>query len=175
MLIGGTYAVPSIGFSPDSNTLAIANGEYIRLRDPSSESITGTILSEVPVYTIEYSPDGKKLAAGDISNGIQIWDPSQAFRTGAETYPTPLKLAGHTARPTSFLALIWDIAFNLQGTVLASAGGDGIVRLWDVNSGELLSTLAGHEDAVTSLSFSPDGSILVSGGLDGRLLLWGMP
>ncbi len=175
MLIGGTYAVPSIIFSPDSKTLAIANGEYIRLRDPESESITGTMLSEIPVYTLDYSPDGRMLAAGDISNGIQIWDPSLAFRTGSETYPTPLKMAGHAARPASYRALIWDIAFNPDGTLLASAGGDQTVRLWDVATGNLLATLTGHEDAVTSLSFSPDGTILVSGGLDGQLLLWGVP
>jgi WD40 repeat protein len=175
MLIGGTFAVPSIIFSPDSKTLAIANGEYIRLRDPESESITGTLLSELPIYTLEYSPDGDKLAAGDISNGIQIWDPSLAFRTGSETYPPPLKMTGHSARPTSYRALIWDIAFNPDGTLLASAGGDQTVRLWDVASGNLLATLTGHEDAVTSLSFSPDGTILVSGGLDGQLLLWGIP
>jgi WD40 repeat protein len=175
MLIGGTFAVPSIIFSPDSKSLAIANGEYIRLRDPESESITGTLLSEVPVYTLDYSQDGRLLAAGDISNGIQIWDPTQAFRTGSETYPTPLKMAGHSASPTSYRALVWDIAFNPDGTLLASAGGDKTVRLWDVASGSLLATLTGHEDAVTSLSFSPDGTLLVSGGLDGQLLLWGVP
>jgi WD40 repeat protein len=175
MLIGGTFAVPSIAFSPDSKSLAIANGEYIRLRDPESESITGTLLSETPVYTLAYSPDGRLLAAGDISNGIQVWDPSQAFRTGSETYPTPLKMAGHTARPTSYRALVWDIAFNPDGSVLASAGGDQTVRLWDVSSGNLLASLTGHEDAVTSIAFSPDGTLLASGGLDGRLLLWGVP
>jgi WD40 repeat protein len=172
MIIGGSFAVPSIAFSPDGNSLAIANGEYIRLRDPNSESITGTLLSETPIYTLEYSPDGSRLAAGDISNGVQIWDPSQAFRTGLEVYPTPLKLTGHTARPTSFRALIWDVAYSNDGTLLASAGGDNTIRMWDATSGTLLATLMGHQDAVTSLAYSPDGTRLVSGGLDGKLIIW---
>jgi WD40 repeat protein len=174
MLIGGTYAVPSIAFSPDGSTLAVANGEYIRLRDPSSEQITGTLLSEAPIYTIEYSPDGRLLASGDISNGIQLWDPSLAFRTGLEVYPAPTKLAGHQALSTSFRALVWDIAFNPDGSILASAGGDKTIRVWDVASGEQLISLDGHQDAVTCLTFSPDGNILATGGLDGKLLLWGV-
>jgi WD40 repeat protein len=174
MIIGGSFAVPSIAFSPDGNSLAIANGEYIRLRDPNSESITGTLLSETPIYTLEYSPDGSRLAAGDISNGVQIWDPTQAFRTGLEVYPTPLKLAGHGARPTSFRALIWDITYGNDGTLLTSAGGDNTIRMWDAASGILLATLMGHQDAVTNLAFSPDGTRLVSGGLDGKLIIWGV-
>jgi WD40 repeat protein len=174
MIIGGSYAVPSIAFSPDGSTLAIANGEYIRLRDPSSERITGTLLSETPIYTIEYSPDGRLLASGDISNGVQIWDPSLAFRTGLEVYPTPLKLSGHSSLSTSFRALVWDIAFNPDGSILASAGGDKTIHVWDPANGNLVKSLDGHQDAVTCLSFSPDGKILTTGGLDGKLILWGV-
>ena len=175
MLIGGTYAVPSVVFSPDGTTLAIANGEYIRLREAGSEHITGTFLSETPIYTLAYSPDGKLLAAGDISNNIRVWDPAQAFRSGSEDYPTPITLTGHNARPTSFRALVWDLAFSPDGSLLASAGGDQTIWLWEVASQQPLNTLTGHEAAVTTLAFSPDGTRLVSGGLDGTLILWGIP
>ena len=43
----------------------------------------------------------------------------------------------------------------------ASAGEE--VRLWNANTGELIKTLTGHKDVVSSVAFSPDGNLIVSG------------
>lgn len=64
------------------------------------------------------------------------------------------------------------IAISRQSNLLASAGLDGHIRLWDTESEQLSDTLAGHRDAVARLAFSVDGTLLVSAGKDGRVGVW---
>jgi WD40 repeat protein len=173
-MIGGTFTVPAIAFSPDGRVLAVVNGGMVRLREVGSESIVGSFLSETPLYSIAFTPDGDILAVGDINNQIRLWDPDEAFRTGVDQYPDPVMLSGHNGADGTFSALIWDLGFNPEGELLASAGGDGTIRLWDIANGESLITLTGFERGVTCVGFSPDGRILASGSLDGTLRFWGI-
>lgn len=64
------------------------------------------------------------------------------------------------------------LAFAPDGQILASAGGDGFVRLWERKTGRELTRLAGHRGDVRCLAFSRDGKRLLSGGIDETLRLW---
>ena len=50
---------------------------------------------------------------------------------------------------------VYSVSFSPDGQTLASASGDGTVKLWD-RSGRELQTLEGHSNEVYSVSFSPD-------------------
>ncbi|KAF4511068.1 hypothetical protein G6O67_002902 [Ophiocordyceps sinensis] len=54
----------------------------------------------------------------------------------------------------------------------ASAGGDGLVKIWDANSGESECTLDNHEDRVWALAVDPDTNLMVSGGGDSTVTFW---
>lgn len=54
----------------------------------------------------------------------------------------------------------------------ASAGGDGLVKVWDVNSGETETTLDNHEDRVWALAVHPDTNMIVSGSADSTVTFW---
>lgn len=65
------------------------------------------------------------------------------------------------------------VAMAPDSTRAASAGKDGVIRLWSVPEGELLAELRGHAaDDIDGLAFSPDGRLLASGANDGEVRIW---
>jgi WD40 repeat protein len=75
---------------------------------------------------------------------------------------------GHTDAVTA-------VAFSADGKRMLSCGYDRTVRLWDVETGEVLHSFAGHEADVQSVVFSPDGRHALSGSRDKTLRLWRLP
>ncbi|MFE4976009.1 trypsin-like peptidase domain-containing protein [Kitasatospora sp. NPDC056651] len=64
------------------------------------------------------------------------------------------------------------VAFSPDGHTLATAGDDGVLRLWDPATGGSIATAASGTGVVRSAAFSLDGRILVTVGEDGVVRLW---
>ena len=119
-----------------------------------------------PANAMAFSPDNKQLA---LSTGPYI---EASWQGGTRL----LSLAsGHTKLLSSDYAGTRDhacLAFSPDGNLLAGAGANYSIRLWDVGENKERTVLKGHAWNVMSLAFSPDGKLLASGSDDNTARLW---
>ena len=69
------------------------------------------------------------------------------------------RLEGHSSGVLS-------VAFNDDGSELASGSDDKSVRVWKIENGETIQTLNGHSGSVYLVCYGRDSDILVSGSYD---------
>ena len=69
-------------------------------------------------------------------------------------------------------ASVRTIAVSPNGREIATAGDDGMIRLWDTSSFRQTRVLGGHTGAVYALDYWTDGTKLASAGWDGKVKIW---
>lgn len=69
------------------------------------------------------------------------------------------------------LVTVWALDFPDEKT-LASGHENGMIQLWDSDSGETKMTLTAHGDVVTTINFSLTGGRMCSTSLNGSIVLW---
>src|SRR6516225_2792195 len=81
------------------------------------------------------------------------------------TFAQPTELKGHTA-------LIYHVAFSPDGKLLATAGFENLIKLWEWPGGKEVRTLTGHTGPVYCVVFHPNGTTVASASLDKTIRLW---
>ncbi len=72
----------------------------------------------------------------------------------------------------NYARTVWTIAFHPQKQLLAAAGADTIIRIWNVSGQKIFRELIAHKGAVFALDFHPAGKMLASCGEDSRIIVW---
>jgi RNA polymerase sigma factor (sigma-70 family) len=143
-----------------------------------------------PVEAVAVTPDGKVVASGSYDGSIRLWDAETGQQTAflqdrplappAAAAPGDKKMpaggggggAGVSGEVLAYNPLVLALAFSHDGKQLVSAGGDGVLRLWDVGRRELRAVIGGHAAEVWSVAFSPDDRYVASGSFDTTARLW---
>ncbi|KAL1874759.1 hypothetical protein VTK73DRAFT_236 [Phialemonium thermophilum] len=132
------------------------------------------------VWTVKFAPPGVPLIQGEqgsvsgkgavltggVDKTIKLWN--LADYTCLRTFE------GHS---NSVLKVVWLNVTSGEKAAkgspqFASAGGDGLVKVWDANLGETECTLDNHEDRVWALAVHPKTNTIVSGGGDSTVTFW---
>ncbi len=99
-------------------------------------------------------------------------EPDQADLRSFEWYYWWQQSHGYSKKITVPGKHVSAIVFSPNEKTIVTAGDDGRIRIWDIGSGKLQSTLAGPTQASNCLAFSPDGKTLASGGPEQAVQLW---
>ncbi len=133
-------------------------------------------MKEGPVNAGDFSPDGKILA---LATGDRLSNWKLMVSTRNRSIHGWLTLVDF-AKGKIVKSLITHkdeskaVKFSADGRILATGGGDGVVKLWDTATWKELCNLKGHEGGITSLAFSPDGKLLASADRY-SVKLWDVP
>ncbi|MFF7795725.1 helix-turn-helix domain-containing protein [Streptomyces sp. NPDC007991] len=141
---------------PDGGLLVGSDDQYA---DPVSGKVTGRALADGrEVTALAFSPDGSRLAVGDTTGHVTLWDGDLRHRAGALTGTSDTVFEGE---PEAVEAL----AFSSDGSTLAVGGANGTLRLWDTEGQQLLgSDLPTPGDEIRSLAFAEDGGTVYASG-----------
>ena len=164
-------AVYSLALHPNGKTLATGNSDgtisFWNLETNLEIAIRTGSLDVVEALII--TPNGRTMISGNGDGSIQVWDllepalssdrPSHGVASLKET------LSVHKGEVTA-------LAIAPDGESFASASTDGTVKMWHLDTLELLCSLPEESGAVMSLAMSSDGQYLVTGMAQGSIKIW---
>lgn len=151
----GKGVISDVTYSPDGKTVAAASSLGISIRQADTLEEISFIDSEgIYIYSVDFSRDGKYIAAGLADKTARIWNISDGSLV--QTFK------GHTDYVRS-------VAFSPDGTMLVTGSSDKTANVWNVADGSVVMTVKGHALGINVVLFSPDGQSVFTGSADGTV------
>lgn len=175
---GHTGWIFGVAFSPDGRVAVSSSADWspkpdnsLRLWDVRSGAELKRFEGHTaPILSVAFLPDGRRILSGSDDASVRLW----SVQTGKE-----LRAYRKHATAVRCVAVSPDGRFALSGGIAdygklepaIQRGGERVVAdpencvicVWDLESGQLLRQLRGHEGGVHSVAFSRDGRLALSG------------
>ncbi len=151
----------AIALSKDGSQVLVAGysrtgGRRTSLWDIKSEKLLNTVNHSDPVWALAVSPDGQNVLLGMNQGELELC-----------TFQSRETLRSFEGQPDD----VYCVAFVADGTQFVAGGADDDVRLFSVETGEVLHTYE-HGVGATSLAAFPDGSKILTGTYEGTARIW---
>ena len=138
--------VRAIAFSPDGKYLATTTVQKTRVWDAATNQEITCLEGSGVGQAVTFSRGGRYLVTTDPGGGVVVWEVGKGWPK-IMSMPHPHVVLAATFSPDEKL--------------LATAGADHMLRLWEVATGDEMARIP-HERDVTDVAFSPDGSYLAT-------------
>lgn len=142
-----------VEFLNASNLLVLENGGVV---NRSIDDTLKTIVVSDTMKVVKFDLDKR----GDVAYVTKSGEVAIIDESGE-----PRLMAGSVSSPT-------EIIVSNEGGFIAVGDNEGLIKIWDTGSGELLTTLEGQSARISDLKFSSDDSMLASGSFDGSVMVW---
>jgi WD40 repeat protein len=158
--------INSIVCAPNNNVFASGGTDrqvkLWRLSQSGAKQPLSSFIYDSDVKSLAFSSDGDRLAVGTYE-GSPIVIHHVNGRNDRVTH-----IAGHQFA-------VYGLTFSGDGGTLFSAGGEGLIKLWDVQTGRQRLVLDGHTSAFASMAVSPEEEAIATVDRSGRVRLWRAP
>ena len=171
---GTRGVVNGVAFSPDGKLLAGADEDgTVRLWNPATGRAPRAPFRPLPGR----ATFSERACSGWRSAPTASCWPVRLGQHGAGVVPaTGRRVFSVRLMPPAPGGGVNGVAFSPDGKLIATADGDGTVRLWDPATRQAVSAALradpGTNGSVTGVAFSPDGTLLASADADGTVRLW---
>jgi WD40 repeat protein len=155
----------AIALSPDGKKVVSGSEDHVvRLWDID----TGKVIAKWTGHTetvnsVCWNQDVGRVVTGSGADGtVRVWD--------VESGKTVLVIRTRFSR-----FWIGAVIYSPDATMIATSNHDGskeFIKIWDANTGKLVTNLKGHEEKVTCLAWTVDGRMLISGSFDNSIRTW---
>ena len=156
-----THVFGSLAITPDGKTLVSngnSRGSVIQLWELSTGALKRSSIyhiSNFPAVSLAISLDGKTLASA-IGNEVTIWD--------LHTEELKQTIESHSNGITA-------VVISMNGDTLVTAGHDGKVKVWNLQTGELQQTFT-DDFSIHSVAISPDGKTVFASNWNNTIKIW---
>lgn len=167
-LEGHSGWVGSLSFSHDGKIIASANGDNtIKLWKRDGSIIDTLVGHEKGVKSVSFHPREQILVSSSLDGTVRLWKKQNDKWKEDETWRKTSKCSkDNKSVPVRV------VSFSPDGKFIAVGSDDETVKICELDDGNLIKTLKGHQDIINSLSFSPNGQIIATASSDGTIKLW---
>lgn len=160
-------SLSSVALSADGRLLATATAEgWIEISQVQTDQSTKLLHR---LQNSRISPETPPSLSQAISNLITKMQLDNADSISAQV--SQASIAPELVQPSD-IATIRQLTFSPDGQLLLAIADDFTVRLWNVQSGQLIHVLQGHKSTVQQAQFSPNGQWIVTASWDHTVGIW---